>query len=1131
MKKSFLQFGIAVLLTAFFLTLSGTVNGQTCPTGMIGYWKMSENSGPTYDDFYGNHDAISPTVSPSQTAGASGRGQLFNMSAGTYLTIPDDAAFDWASTSSYTIELWVKYAGTGGTEVFISRDDRPYSNMSWYIGANSSGRIEWFVQGSNGVNTIITTSTSYNNNQWHHIVAVRDGAANRNYLYVDGVSQWAGGKSFSGFGTLASSNPIVMGALVYQTNPDFFMTGTLDEVAIYSRTLDLATEIVVHYNNIDQYQIGYCDGDDPMFLSEPVTTAQVGQLYTYDVDASGNSKPTYSLIVSPSGMTIDSNTGMISWTPVSMSANGHVVVRATNNKGSVDQDFIIYLASSPDCGSDRIAYWDFNQPPPAGYVDVTGSMWTLQGAAPTSTPGKVGNALSFNGISDSLNLHDDVGGEIFFDFNVPGSFTFELWMKSSASPSNLMVLVGRDEDENSSHYWLGVYPNGNVAFFLRDYPYQAKHGVDPNVLEIQDAGTVDVLDGAWHHIAATYDDNTGTMRLYIDKNMVAEGFQSFLNFGGNEPLNVGMLEIPGSVDKYWYQGIIDEFSIHGAALSQSQVDQSYDNAMAGKSACVYNYAPAILSTPDSVVVQGSLFSYELVSTDINPDDVLSISVISAPAWLDGFSYTPGDSTAVISGTPGNDDVGMHSVTMRVSDQQAYVDQTFQVRVANFNDAPYFTSTPVTSVAQNDTYTYTALATDPDGDNLTYSAPVKPAWLTFDAGTRELSGVPSNDDVGPNNITLRVSDGELTDDQEFVITVSNVNDAPAFTSVPVTQVNQNSEYSYTVAADDPDGDVLIYSAVQKPAWLNFNQVSRVLSGTPGGNDVGFHNVTLRVTDGQEEADQVFQIEVIDVNDAPEFTSTPPVTVDQDANYSYTVLATDADGDGITYSAPQIPSWLSFNPASRVLSGRPTNDDVGFHDVTLRISDGQLETDQAFQVIVNNVNDLPVITSDPVTIAKAGQPYLYQINVSDPDPGDVLTFIAENVPDWLSLTPASTTAILNGTPGMEHVGTHAVIIKVSDGTGDAAQGFSINVQDPTGINDADNLVNRIYPNPASDEVHFEFAEMGDILLKIVDVKGSVMKVVQMKNTDRFTLDISDLSSDIYFYTVTIDEKTSVGKLIKE
>jgi hypothetical protein len=1123
MKKTFLQFGIAVLLTFILSSVSGTLNGQTCPVGMIGYWEMSENSGPNYYDSYSTHHAVAPSVSPAQTAGASGRAQAFSKDAGTFLTIADHNLFDWAATTSFSIELWVKFAGTtGDVQVFIGRDDRPYSLMQWWVGAEINGALSWYLQGSNGLFGIITSGSSYNDNQWHQVVAVRNGGSGLNYLYVDGTLQNPGGTSLAGFGTLSSTNAITIGNLVVSGAPDYYATCAIDEVAIYDHAMDALTEIIPHYNNIDQFQIGYCAGDDPMFLSDPIVRATVGQLYTYDVDASGNTKPTYSLIEKPSGMIINSNTGMITWTPMSQSANGRVVVRATNDKGSIEQDFNIFLADSPLCRPNMLAYWDFNLAGSPGYVDNIAG-WELTGSAPTTTTGIAGSALNFNGVSDSLNLPDELGNSnIFFDFHDVPSFSIEFWMKSTASHIQNMVIVGRNEEENNTQYWLGVNPFGEVVFSLRDY-----HPT-PNTAELNSGGNY--LDGNWHHIVGSYNDNTGTVQLYVDKTMVDEVSESFLDFGGNASLNIGCLDNTPP-ERYWYEGVLDELAIYGVAMPQTLINESYDNALLGNNACVYNYGPVILSSPDSTVVEETLYTYKLVATDINEADVLSISVASAPPWLSGFIYTPGDSTATVSGTPGNEDVGMNTIIMRVYDGIVYVDQTFQVRVINTNDAPAFTSTPVASVDQNATYSYIALAVDPDGDPLTYSSSVKPPWLTFDAGTRELSGVPSNDDVGPNNVTLRASDGTLHDDQEFIITVNDVNDPPVFTSLPISQINQGALYSYNVTANDPDGDLLVYSAVQKPTWLNFNPATRVLSGTPGGLDIGFHNVTLRITDGSLEVDQIFQVEVVDINDSPDFISSPQLIVDQDANYSYTALATDPDGDPVSYSAVQLPSWLTFNPATRILSGSPKNSDVGTHDVTLRVTDGQLVTDQAFQITVNNINDLPVITSQPVTGAQIGHPYLYQINVDDPDPSDVLTFTISSGPAWMSLTSASSTALLTGTPAASDHGTVAVIIKVSDGTGDVAQGFSVKVWDPNDIEDADHLVNRIYPNPASDKVHFEFAEWGDVLLKLVDVKGSVVKAIQVKNTDELILDISDLSSNIYFYSVTINDKTSVGSLIKE
>ena len=116
-------------------------------------------------------------------------------------------------------------------------------------------------------------------------------------------------------------------------------------------------------------------------------------------------------------------------------------------------------------------------------------------------------------------------------------------------------------------------------------------------------------------------------------------------------------------------------------------------------------------------------------------------------------------------------------------------------------------------------------------------------------------------------------------------------------------------------------------------------------------------------------------------------------------------------------------------------------------------------------------------------------------------------------------------------MSDLGAYVVVVKVSDGIEEDAQAFSISVLDPTGIEDANYLVNRVYPTPASTEVTFEFAELGDVHLKIIDITGSQVKEIIEKHTDKMTIDISDLSSSVYFYSVTINGKTSVGQLMKE
>ena len=186
-----------------------------------------------------------------------------------------------------------------------------------------------------------------------------------------------------------------------------------------------------------------------------------------------------------------------------------------------------------------------------------------------------------------------------------------------------------------------------------------------------------------------------------------------------------------------------------------------------------------------------------------------------------------------------------------------------------NLAPVFISPPVTTATQDSPYTYVATAEDNNGDTLTLTAPTLPGWLALTDhgdGTAVLSGTPTDADVGQHSVVLRVTDsGGLTDTQAFTITVSNVNDAPVFTSTPVTTATQDAPYTYNITANDIDaGDALTIIAPTLPGWLalsDHGDGTAALSGTPTDADVGQHSVVLRVTDsGGLFVEQTFTITV-------------------------------------------------------------------------------------------------------------------------------------------------------------------------------------------------------------------------------------------------------------------------------
>ena len=62
-----------------------------------------------------------------------------------------------------------------------------------------------------------------------------------------------------------------------------------------------------------------------------------------------------------------------------------------------------------------------------------------------------------------------------------------------------------------------------------------------------------------------------------------------------------------------------------------------------------------------------------------------------------------------------------------------------------------------------------------------------------------------------------------------------------------------------------------------------------------------------------------------------------------------------GDVLTFAAITLPSWLTFNVTTQLLSGTPTNDDVGDHPVILEVTDASDEsTQQSFTIAVPNTN---------------------------------------------------------------------------------------------------------------------------------------------------------------------------------
>ncbi|MBI4819399.1 MAG: hypothetical protein HY791_24220 [Deltaproteobacteria bacterium] len=148
-----------------------------------------------------------------------------------------------------------------------------------------------------------------------------------------------------------------------------------------------------------------------------------------------------------------------------------------------------------------------------------------------------------------------------------------------------------------------------------------------------------------------------------------------------------------------------------------------------------NGAPRFTSTAPLAVAEDTELVYDAEAVDVEGGALTYALRASPPSMrLDA-------TTGVIRWTPPNADVGVHTVSIEVTDaERLSAAQTFSIRVENRNDLPEFTSTPITRGYPGVQYSYLAKATDPDRNEtalLRFAATAGPTGLTVDRVSGEV----------------------------------------------------------------------------------------------------------------------------------------------------------------------------------------------------------------------------------------------------------------------------------------------------------------------------------------------------------------------------------------------------------
>jgi Ca2+-binding RTX toxin-like protein len=532
-----------------------------------------------------------------------------------------------------------------------------------------------------------------------------------------------------------------------------------------------------------------------------------------------------------------------------------------------------------------------------------------------------------------------------------------------------------------------------------------------------------------------------------------------------------------------------------------------------------NEAPVITSNgggpvASRSVVEGNTAVSPTTATDPDAGTTLAYSIVGG---ADQALFTINAVTGALAfastrnfeaPTDSNGD-NIYNVVIQVSDGVNVDTQAFNVTVTNRNEAPVITSNGGGVVAnisrpENGTpFVTTVTATDPDAaTTFTYSISggADAGLFTIDATTGELSFVTAPDFEAPADangdnryiVTVRTFDGALADTQTLNIFITNLAEGgapPVITSNgggPSAAINvaENTSAVTTVTATDADGPSTVYSIVggADQGLFTINAATGVLNfvsardfETPtdsGSNNV--YDVIVQASDGGKVDTQAVAVTITNVNEPPVITSSgggPSVTIgitegqidiadvdatDPDAGASVTYSLVGGADQGLFVIDPttgllQFASAQDFeNPQDSDLDGR--------YNVVVQASDGTGFDTQAIEVILFDLNEGPVITSNgggptaTIEVAENNSP-VTEVTATDPDAGASLTYSIFSGADAALFTIDSSTGQLSfiTAPDFEAPqdadldNVYLVNVRVFDGLSDDVQEIAVTVTD--------------------------------------------------------------------------------------
>ena len=184
---------------------------------------------------------------------------------------------------------------------------------------------------------------------------------------------------------------------------------------------------------------------------------------------------------------------------------------------------------------------------------------------------------------------------------------------------------------------------------------------------------------------------------------------------------------------------------------------------------------------------------------------------------------------------------------------------------------------------------------PYDDPMTYQVTFDSLFFSYvDYNGAVLSLDLENNASGSTELAIHAFDGHSSTTSSLFVSITNVNDSPVIAPIDDIVSNEDSPFIVMLSIDDVDGDDLIVTAEDQEGLSELFIDGNELSVVPFPNLFGTSIISITVSDGQEESTELFQYELLPVNDAPVLEMVSNLIIQEDSSLTVSLSAT-CDGD--------------------------------------------------------------------------------------------------------------------------------------------------------------------------------------------------------------------------------------------